>query len=160
MSADDGFDAGPLPAHLLVDDFDLDHRPDVALINRGQKQVSILRGDAKTTHPAAGSPAGTFGGTRDTYALTFEPTLIRAADINRDGIPDIVVLHAAERSVVFLLSNAADKTHVVTPGFTVPGAGALAGLALADFNSDGIIDIALGGDEIRIYTGTGTIRGE
>jgi len=155
----DGFAAGPSPARLIVLDFDSDGIRDVALVDRGTTQITILRGDFMDFIDGPGSAAGTFE-TRTTYTLDAEATELAAGDLNRDGIPDLAVLHGAARRVSLLLSNAATGEHAVFAGFTVPGTGELRGIAVADITSDGILDLALGGDAIRVYAGRGAIRGD
>ena len=145
-------------------DFNCDRILDIALINRGTNDVSVLVGDVITAMNRG--PGEFIGGAkgefpvRNVHTFLAEPTDLAVGDFNRDGIPDLAVLIGGTRRVSLLLSNRATKTHAVNAGFLVPGDGAVTGIVVADFNSDGLLDIAVGGDAVRIFTGNGTIAGQ
>jgi hypothetical protein len=149
----DGIAVGPKPAHVVVADLNRDGRPDVVVVNRGAAQLTILFGDGKPAHPRRGQPIGTFS-TSETRALDADATALRVVDVDNDGRLDLAVLHGPERKVCLMLANGTRHT------VTVPGTGDLEGLTFADFNSDRILDFAVGGDAIRVYLGEGTLSGE
>jgi hypothetical protein len=151
------FDAGVRPARPVVADFNIDNDVDFAVVNRGTNDVSVLLG--QVLNPPAEERQGIIA-SRTVHTFAAEPTWLAVADLNRDGMPDLAVLHGVDRSISLLLSDRATKTHSIRAGPGVPGSGELTGITVADFNSDGILDLAVGGDAVRIFFGTGSIRGQ
>ena len=83
------------------------------------------------------------------------PFELAAADVNRDGLPDIVVANADPNAVTVLLNDAAHEFRTVlqTPVSENPR-----GLAVADFNRDGIPDVVVTkymGSTIEVLFGAG-----
>ncbi|NJN14318.1 MAG: VCBS repeat-containing protein [Planctomycetes bacterium] len=157
------YDAGASPARLDAADFNRDGVPDLVLVNRGTDQLSILLGEVVGPNDDFARPLGAAAGSygrRTAYTFAAEPTEFAVADLNRDGLPDLAVLLGTARKVAFLLSDAATGTHTVEIGFDIPGIGALLGITAADFDSDGIPDLAVGGEALRIFIGRGGIVGD
>jgi len=155
------FDAGTKPARVAIADFNRDRIPDLVLVNRGTNDISMLLGVAAGPNEGPplveGAPSGRYP-TRSVFPFSDEPTEFAVGDLNNDGIPDLAVLLGNARKVALLLSG--NKTHTVTTGFDVPGSGVLKGIVIADFTSDHIPDIAIGGDAVRIFTGRGSVAGD
>jgi hypothetical protein len=119
------------------------------------KPATILLGLLLTASAAARNisfaPASTFASGAST------PTRIWVADLNGDGIPDLVISDAFS-SIAVLIGNG-DGTFkapvVYTEDFYVTG-----GVAIADFNGDHKLDLAVvGGDSsgngLALFTGNG-----
>ena len=133
------YPAGDLPRSIVVADFDGDGFEDLAAANQNSADVSVLfgRGDG-TFEPQLRLPVG------------FNPTLIVATRLDADARPDLVITG----SQVFVLTSRANRTFQVMPPLDT---GAIA-LAVADFNRDGVTDIAMPattGRRIAIFTGQG-----
>jgi hypothetical protein len=81
-------------------------------------------------------------------------------DINRDGLPDLVMTHPVDKLLGYLI---ADGTDLSNPQ-TLPLLGVPAGLTAADINGDGITDVVVaeggpGAVEVVIGNGDGTFAG-
>ncbi|WP_196807174.1 FG-GAP repeat domain-containing protein [Candidatus Solirubrobacter pratensis] len=122
---------GQRPGGIATADFNGDGRADLATTDYGSGTVSILLRNAQNSGFAeeAGSP----------IAVSAGPVGITAADLDRDGRPDLAVA-ANSGAVDVLRRNAAG-------GFTrdpaIPLAGAQNGIAAADFDGDGRPDLAV-----------------
>jgi len=124
---------GKQPFAIVVADFNRDGFPDLATADAGSSDITILLGNGSGGFtPAPGSPT----------ALGAVPDSITVGDFNGDGIPDIAATCIASNSVTILLGNGSG-------GFTaVPGSPFGAGLnpvgvAVGDFNGDGMEDLAI-----------------
>jgi len=136
------FTAGNLPARVAVADFNADGLPDVAVANNKSGTISIYLNTG-----VAGATVASFGamqvmqlGSSASLAL---PTTVAAADLDGDGLPDLVVADgtanpSANRLEVFHNRTAAGSS---TVSFSQPERLALssasAGLAIADLTGDG-----------------------
>ena len=135
---------------MAINDFNSDGYEDVTVttFTGGQGAVKVLYGGGN----------GTLSSDTPTYSIganTGTPVSVAAADVNGDGMPDLIVLTNLE--VVVLLNNGS--------GFGNPilvSAGALTSLSsltVADFNGDGIPDLVVGGSggaSILLGKGDGT----
>ncbi|MCU1382702.1 MAG: hypothetical protein JWL71_1399, partial [Acidobacteria bacterium] len=134
--------AGQRGTHLNVivaADFDKDGRTDLAAASTADNYVTLwmnsssgLRWTANFTG-AVSSPRG-----------------IAAADLTVDGRPEILVANRASNSITVFIANATAPiftTHqIVTAGSGARGVGG------ADFDGDGRVDLATGGDSTRAGT--------
>ncbi len=142
---------------LTLADFNHDGKLDVAAFVTNseasqQPQLEILLGNGDGTFSIGAS-----------YTFSFRPTVIAAGDLNGDGIPDLVVGISAgtnltafvPASVEVLLGNG-DGTFQ-PPIITVAG-NEVSSIAVADFNSDGKLDVALsntGWNDVSLLLGNG-----
>src|SRR3954465_2385253 len=124
--------AGDAPNQIVTADFNLDTRPDLAVVNSSSDNVTILLGDgAGGFTPAPGSPV-TVGQT---------PKSVAVGDFNNDGKPDFVADNFIGGSVSVFLGDGAG-------GFTqannspVAMAGGPIYVATGDFNPGGLADLA------------------
>ncbi len=127
---------GGVPVSLAVADFNRDGRPDVAvlrdLVLSSEIQVFFGNGDGTLSAPLVLSDSAT------------TPGFIGAADLNGDGIPDLVV--SARNNVSIWLGKpggafAAPVSYSIQGGYQFTGYSVT--LAFGDFNGDGKIDIAV-----------------
>ncbi len=120
------FDAGFYPTVLTIGDYDSDGNNDVAVVGCPFEcdDVRVLQGNGN----------GSFG-SPDVYLVGDGPGDVETADVNGDGIIDLVV----EASGVSVLLGNGDGTfsahYISNPG--------LSGVEVADFNRDGALDLAV-----------------
>jgi hypothetical protein len=146
-------DVGSIPLSVVVGDFNLDGKPDLAVTNAGSDNVTILLGNGSGgfTQPA-GSPVSTGD----------EPFSVVVGDFNLDGKPDLAVANdGSPGNVTILLGNGSG-------GFTqAAGSPVSAGhgpifLTVGDFNQDGKPDLAVannGSNNVTILLGDGNFCG-
>src|SRR3954451_8507091 len=140
--------AGDAPNQIVTADFNLDTRPDLAVVNSSSDNVTILLGDgAGGFTPAPGSPV-TVGQT---------PKSVAVGDFNNDGKPDFAADNFIGGSVsVFLGDGAGGFTEAA--GSPVAMAGGPVYVATGDFNADGLADLATANISpagVGILVGTG-----
>lgn len=122
---------GAGPDALVVGDFNVDGKPDLAVANGGAGTVSVLLGNGDGTFTAAsGSPV----------AVGTTPDALAVADFSNSGHPSLAVANAGSNSVMFLPGNG-DGTFgaaVITPVGTAPSA-----ITVGDFNNSGDLGLAV-----------------
>jgi len=123
-----GFDGGKQPTALTFGDYNDDGDVDIAVFSSTNLEVTILKGD----------------GTGDFSSLFFTfpmpgASQMTTGDVNPDGVPDVV---AADSNTNQIHTALVDKSgglrdfKSMTPGASNPD-----GLALGDFNEDGVLDL-------------------
>ncbi len=133
---------GAAPRAVAVGDFNGDGLPDVATAKQLSGTVSVLLGQGNGTFGAPLVFAASSG-------LDFTPSSIAVGDMNGDGRPDLVINSiGGEDSPVsqlgVLLGNGDGSFRA--PIFNSPGTGGDGDVALGDFNNDGRLDAAVGGE--------------
>jgi hypothetical protein len=144
------YTVGSLPFNAVLGDFDGDKILDMAVANSnpGTATLSVLMGNGD----------GTFG-PQTTYAVGNQPTALVTADFNGDHILDLAVANelgrGANQALSVLIGNG-DGTF--KPAVNYPGGQAPRGIAVGDFNNDGILDLVVAnndGNNVSIYKGNG-----
>jgi hypothetical protein len=129
--------ANDLPQSVVVADFNNDQKLDLALVNApadfGQGNISILMGNGD----------GTFRNPVQ-YAAAVGTNSLTAADLNADGIQDLVVANSDAQFTTGALNIFIGKGNgTFQPPTTLEfGLGASA-VAVADLNGDGRVDLAV-----------------
>jgi hypothetical protein len=123
------FAAGHRPHAVVVADFNLDGRPDLAVANRSSSDISIFLGRGDGTFEVGGR-----------YGIDRTPLDVAISDFDGDGKTDIVTANADSESVSVLRGTG--------DGSFQPAVNYATGLwpvsvAVADFNGDGVRDLAV-----------------
>ncbi|HWD89731.1 MAG TPA: VCBS repeat-containing protein [Mucilaginibacter sp.] len=139
---------GKSPNSVEVADLNGDKIPDIIVANGGDSSVTILLGTGKGSFKeATGSP----------FYAGAQPNDIAIADLNKDGIPDLVFANHTKKYLTVLIGDGkggfrqmkGSPLHVTVVPHTH-------GVAVADFNHDGNPDLATdswGNNHIRVLFG-------
>jgi hypothetical protein len=134
------------PVAMAVNDFNSDGKRDLAIVNRATNNVAILLGNGDGTFAeATGSPI-TVGNL---------PVAIASGDLAGNARADLAVVNQTDASVTILLNNG-DGTFAPGPNSPLTTAPTPTGIALADFNQDGHVDIAVtsqAANTFRVFLG-------
>jgi hypothetical protein len=119
---------GLRPDSVAVADFDGDGIPDIVTANQMSNNVSVLLSSLGYTPTVY--PAGTF------------PEHVEVGDFNNDGHPDFAVTNAISNTVsVYQNTGAGGFVLVQTINVAAVGGNGPTGMAVADFNGDGYLDL-------------------
>jgi uncharacterized protein (TIGR03437 family) len=130
------------PVSVVVADFNGDSKPDLAIANEGTDNVTVLLGDGKGNFTAVpGSSPIPVGS---------QPFFLTVGNFNGDLIPDLAVANEGDNTVTVLLGNGAGGFNQAAYNPFTPATGspfavgtAPVSLAVADFNGDGAMDLAI-----------------
>ena len=138
------YPVGTSPSVIVVGDFNGDGKPDIAVLNSGSNNVSILLGNGD----------GTFQPAKNFDVGGADPTSMVVADLNRDGRPDLVVAipgnipapattfpTCTQSSVNVLLGNGDGTFQAARRAVTVDSAGL--SVIAGDLNGDGRTDLVV-----------------
>ncbi len=135
-----------MPIAVAIADFNFDGNPDLAVAIRGKRHAAVVR-------IYLGDGLGTFSPSPNSVT-TADPRSMAVADVDADGVPDILVLSTDSTVSIHLGS--------VSGQFVRRGVFAVApraqGIALADFDGDGLIDLAIAHSDtnsVELLRGTG-----
>jgi hypothetical protein len=102
------FATGFNPSSVTAADINGDGRPDLIVANSQDTVVSVL---LNTTAPGAGTASFA---TKQPFVTGNEPSSVTVADVNGDGLSDLIVAHNGAADNVAVLLN------TTTPGATIP----------------------------------------
>ena len=142
--------AGDGPYGVASADFNADGVPDLAVASNLEDRISILRGLA----------AGGFAAPLK-YPAGMDPYDIRVGDFNEDGISDLVVTNSLSHDIsIFIgLGNSGQGNGTFAPQVRYAAQTNPYGVASADFDGDGITDLAVangGSGTVTLFKGNGT----
>jgi len=127
------FGVGPHPYSVAVGDFNGDGIQDLATANLTGNNVTVLLGDGKGGfNPAPGNP----------FVVGSSPASVVVGDFNGDGFADLATANSGSNNVTVLLGNG-KGSFAPSPTSPFMAGNAPQSLAVADFNGDGIEDLAV-----------------
>lgn len=142
---------------IAVADFDEDGIQDLALVATGANELRTFRGQG-----TGGAGDGTFAPS-GTYALGTTPVFLDVADVNEDGIWDVVVTNNAtgqnSLSLLLGLGSGGVGNGLFGAPSTIPTVARPRAVAFADMDLDGILDIVTGsiaGGGLALHRGLGS----
>jgi hypothetical protein len=141
---------GAAPNAVIMADVNKDGNRDLLVINGGSNNLSVYLGDGKGGFSQANGspfPAGT------------SPNDIAVGDFDGDGNPDVAIANHGVKTVTVLLGNGKGQFSFA-PGspFNVPSNPHPHGIAVADFNGDKKLDLAVdswGENKVLVMFGKG-----
>ncbi len=149
------FSTGDVPFSVAIGDLNDDGKPDLAIANQADGNVSVL---LNTTTPAATMPS--YAAKID-FATGDGPLSVAIGDLNGDGQPELVIANEADGNVSVLLNT-------TTPGATTPSYApksdfrtgtSPSSVAIGDLNGDGQPDLAIanyGSNTVSVLLNTTT----
>jgi hypothetical protein len=131
---------GNQPVALAVADLNHDGKPDIVVINNTDNTISVLmgNGDGSFVGPTASEAAAGGATPAPSYPIGTDPIALTIADMNGDGIPDVVTANFADNTLSILIGRG-DGTF--KPAITVPVGTGPVFVAAADMNGDGKLDL-------------------
>ena len=146
------FPTGKTPRTVAVGDFNGDGEVDIVTANLGDDTASVLLGRGDGTF--------SFGTQQSAPAPPLAPFQVVVADVNGDGIPDVITANRPDNSVSVLLGNR-DGSFQTKETFATDRSPF--SVAVADINGDGIPDIITANYEpgtisVLLGNGDGTFR--
>jgi uncharacterized protein (TIGR03437 family) len=136
-----GFALGPvlpvgnIPTSMASGDFNQDGFPDLVVTNQVGGTVSVLLNDGNGWVNPTINKLGPFPG-------GVSPDFVATGDFNKDGYLDLAIVNRDSNNVTVLL-GVPDGTFKVAPGSPFPVGKSPSSVAVADFDGDGIPDLAV-----------------
>ena len=121
---------GTSPQSLVVDDFNMDGNPDIAVANFGSKNVTVILGNG-TRVPAT---------MNSTFGVGTNPRAIVSGDFDGDKKPDLAVANSGSANVSVLL-GLGNGTFAGKSDFPVEAMATPTALLAPDVNVDGLPDL-------------------
>ena len=139
------------PGAVLLADLNGDGIPDLIVANSGSNNVLVYPGLGNGQFgPAVNDGHGFFTGT--------DPIGLYVADLNGDGIPDLVVANAGSNDVSVLLGEGTGSSWTMVAGPRIKTDAGPVAVAVGDFLGTGQLDLAVANQEannVEIFPGVG-----
>jgi hypothetical protein len=120
------------PLFLSVGDFNGDSNPDLATVNSGSGNVSVLLGDG----------SGAFSSPNAPIAVGTQPVSLVSGRFDRNPTQDLAVASQGDGTASVLLGNGDGTFSSATP-IALPAGEIPTSIAVGDFDSDGLDDLAV-----------------
>ena len=131
----------PGPSGIVAADFNQDGKPDLVISANIRMYVFLGNGDG-TFAPAATSPVSVPSPPYDDFASPYVGP-IAVGDFNHSGHQGLAVAELNNQAAVILLGNGKGGFTPSSAAFANAFGGPTTGLAAADFNADGNLDLAI-----------------
>ena len=139
------------PGAVLLADLNGDGIPDLIIANSGSNNVLVYPGLGNGQFgPAVNDGHGFFTGTN--------PTGLAVADVNGDGIPDLIVANTGSNDVSILLGQGRGSSWTMTPGPRIKTDAGPDAVAVGDLLGTGQLDLAVANqqaDNVQIFPSVG-----
>lgn len=151
---------GSAPIDLCIADFDMDGRPDIAVVNQSSSRVGILRNISSPGTITAASFA-----TAVTFSTGLTPFKIFARDLDNDGYTDIAVTNFSANTVSLFHNNitiGSISASTFSLATTLSGVNAPTGINGGDIDGDGKPELVVansGASTISVFQNTNTTSG-
>ena len=145
---------GNLPESICVADFDGDGKPDIAASINDLSIISLLRNNSTSGSISFATHVDISTGT------STGPLEIQGADIDGDGMPEIIIANATTSTIGVFLNQSTSGTFSFASPVNFSAASGTAGLSVADLDGDGKLDIAVSNvtfGNIYVYRNTSTV---
>jgi len=158
---------GQTPGKVVVADFNNDGKLDLAVVNEDQPDRSCYTfGGNGTISILLGNGDGTFSAASTVCfpnELQYDAVpLLTVADLNGDGRPDLIARYDADGAGYAVFYGNGDGTF--TLGHYEDGWDGIGSIAAADFDGDGLMDLAIpvdsfGDTQVKLVLGNGQAAG-
>ena len=132
------YHVGLSPRTVVIGDIDGDGKPDVAVANSGNDNVSVLRNTSTIGTISMAAPLN--------FAVQGSPFALTIGDINGDGKPDLVVVNSDSNSVSALANVSTAGTIAFAPMLNFATGLNPHGVSIADIDGDGRPDLSVASD--------------
>ncbi|HMS09115.1 MAG TPA: VCBS repeat-containing protein, partial [Pyrinomonadaceae bacterium] len=142
LAAPQSFEVGLAPFWVIMKDFDLDGKPDMASVNSNGNAVTIRSNLSSPGNLSFASRDVDHGGGLRTYHFD-------AGDIDGDGKPDIAIANLDEGTTSVLFNEGLVNGTLRFKGrkdYLTENRKGVRSVTAGDFNNDGIRDVAIGTD--------------
>lgn len=134
------------PVAMTVADFNADGKQDLAIVEQATNNLTILFGNGDGTFSeAASSP----------FSTGKSPVALASGDLGGNARADLAIVNQTDATVTILLNNG-DGTFSPGPNSPLSTPATPTAVAIADFNQDGHVDIAVtseGANTFRVFLG-------
>ncbi|HEX4299492.1 MAG TPA: FG-GAP-like repeat-containing protein [Gammaproteobacteria bacterium] len=139
-SPDQYYAVGNQPNALAVADLNHDGKLDIVVINGTDNTISVLmgNGDGAFAAPTAADAAAGVATPAPTYPTGAGPISLTIADVNGNGIPDVIVANANDDTLSVFIGRG-DGTF--RPAVAIPTGKGPVFVTAADMNNDGKLDL-------------------